>query len=78
MELKDTVEQLDASNAKLFQSVFDDVNLENSTFTNTNLSNAKLSNVNLSGVEILDANLTGMTVNGIQVSDLLAAYARKN
>jgi uncharacterized protein YjbI with pentapeptide repeats len=65
-------------------SVFNDVNLSSVTVTNVNLAESSLSDVNLTNLKIRDANLShasiddsateGMTINGILVSDLLAAY----
>jgi uncharacterized protein YjbI with pentapeptide repeats len=53
---------------------FDDVNLAAATFHNINLAGARFNDVNLSGVEIKDANLQGMTIEGILVTEMLAAY----
>jgi uncharacterized protein YjbI with pentapeptide repeats len=70
----------------LGDAVFDDVNLSGATFnnvnlagiavSNTNLSNATFDGVSLVNASINDADLAGMRINGILVTDLLAAYER--
>lgn len=60
----------------LGEAVFDDVNLGDARFHNVNLSGARFDDVNLSGVAIANANYTGMTIDGILVTELLAAYRR--
>ena len=77
-------DRLEATQANLCRSTFNDVDLSDASFRNVRLSsvqfedvdltNTKLTNVNLSGVVIEDANLAGMKINGILVEDLLAAY----
>lgn len=70
----------------LGDAVFDDVNLSGATLNNVNLSeiavtDANLSNATFAGVSLVnasikDADLTGMRINGVLVTDLLAAYER--
>ena len=55
---------------------FDDVNMANASFTNINLSGSVFDDINMSGVEIKNANFTGMTIDGILVTELLAAHAK--
>jgi uncharacterized protein YjbI with pentapeptide repeats len=72
-----TVSRITASN-------FNDVNLAAATFTNVNLAGTRMDDVNLSDLRIDNANLShaaitesclhGMTINGILVTDMLAAY----
>jgi uncharacterized protein YjbI with pentapeptide repeats len=72
----------------LANATFDDVNLSKSQFSNVNLSNIQVRNANMSGVKIQDADLRGasiahcltdgMTIGGISVADLLAAYRAAN
>ena len=76
------------TDSNLTACVFDDVNLGNSRFENVNLSDtsfnnlnmagASFSNLNLSDAVITDANLKGMTINGVLVSDLFAAFEKNN
>lgn len=71
----------------LGEALFDDVNLGGATFCNVNLAGctvtgANLSNVRFDGISLVNAtidnaDLTGMRINGILVTDLLAAYARQ-
>ncbi len=84
MELHKTAEHLNVSETDVSGSKFDDVNFSGATFENVNMSGWRVNNVNLSGLRITRANLAGaaisdarmngMTINGILVSDLLAAY----
>lgn len=63
---------------------FEDVNLSGWSLHNVNLSGWSLHNVNLANLRIQDADLrnasiddsltAGMTINGIPLADLLAAY----
>lgn len=63
----------------------DDVNLAGASFNNVNLSRARFTDINLSGAVFDDINFTGavigqhcnfagMTIAGIAVEALLAAY----
>ena len=63
----------------------DDVNLAGASFNNVNLAQARLTDINLSGaffdnINFTNAvigkncNVTGMTIAGIAVAELLAAY----
>jgi len=61
----------------LGQAVFDDVNLGESRFHNVNLSGARFDDINFSGVEITHANYAGMKIDGVLVTDLLAAYRER-
>ena len=71
-------------NVNLSNAVFDDVNLSNAVFDDVNLTDAKIRNVNLTALQINHGNLSnaaivncrteGMTIDGIPVADLLAAY----
>jgi uncharacterized protein YjbI with pentapeptide repeats len=84
VEIKDTRKTLSVqnaeitesrfSNAKLVNSCFDDVNLQQTTFTNANLTGTTFDDVNLTKVVIKNANLIGMIINGVVVSDLFRAY----
>jgi uncharacterized protein YjbI with pentapeptide repeats len=84
MKLQHVRESLEASKCNLAGSTFDDVNLANLVVENVNLSGGRLHDVNLSHlqisnaccheVSIRDAALDGMTINGVLVSDLFAAY----
>src|SRR5947209_20280559 len=71
-------------NVNLAGCSFKNVNMSGATFEDANLSGWKVSDVNLAGLKIVKANLAGasisqgrmegMTIEGILVSDLLAAY----
>ncbi len=71
-------------NVNLAGCSFRNVNMSGATFEDANLSGWKLHDVNLAGLKIVKANLAGasitqgrtegMTIEGILVSDLLAAY----
>ena len=51
-----------------------DANLSGSAFEDACLSGLKIRDANLSGLEISECRLDGMTIEGIAVTDLLAAY----
>ena len=84
MELRDVTEKLRVERSCLHGSSFDDVNLKEAMFTNVTLEGASFSNLcmknaviedgGLSGLAIRECDLTGMTINGILVTDLIAAY----
>src|SRR5215813_10667863 len=71
-------------NVNLAGCSFKNVNMSGATFEDANLSGWKVNDVNLAGLKIVKANLAGasisqgrmegMTIEGILVSDLLAAY----
>ena len=71
-------------NVNLAGCTFKNVNMSGATFEDANLSGWKLTDVNLAGLKIAKANLAGasimegrmegMTIEGVLVSDLLAAY----
>jgi uncharacterized protein YjbI with pentapeptide repeats len=75
MRIHHTRDVIDARDAGLASSVFDDVNLAGSTFTNVNLSGARFRDIDLSHVEIAESCVEGMRINGILVTEMLAAYA---
>jgi uncharacterized protein YjbI with pentapeptide repeats len=65
--------------------VVDDVNLAGASFNNVNLAQARFTDINFSGayfdnIDFTSAvigknwNVTGMTIAGIAVEELLAAY----
>ena len=57
---------------------FDDVCLADSTFNNINLSSTRFTAINMKDVSIKYAAMDGMTIDGILVSDLFAAYEQLN
>jgi hypothetical protein len=71
-------------NVNLAGCSFTNVNMSGATFEDANLSGWKIHDANLAGLKITKANLAGasitlgrmegMTIDGILVSDLLAAY----
>jgi uncharacterized protein YjbI with pentapeptide repeats len=77
-------QRVEANDADMSGSTFTDVNLAGAAFNDVNLSGAIINDVNLSGLRISEADLRGasivesmtdgMTIDGIAVADLLAAY----
>jgi uncharacterized protein YjbI with pentapeptide repeats len=75
---------LSVTNADVSGSRFDDVNMSGWTLHDVNMSGMRVdeanlaglhvSNANLAGAQITDCRLEGMTINGVLVTDLLAAY----
>jgi uncharacterized protein YjbI with pentapeptide repeats len=74
MKLERQTEPLDVLNCDLSGSSFNDVNLTGAVLDNVNLSGLKINNACMKKVSITDAALQGMTINGILVTELLAAY----
>jgi hypothetical protein len=62
------------SNVNLSGAVFDDCNLSGWKIHNVNLAGLKIVKANLAGASITQGRMEGMTIEGILVSDLLAAY----
>jgi uncharacterized protein YjbI with pentapeptide repeats len=72
------------TNINLSGARFHDVNLSGATIDDVNLSGWNVQDVNFSGLKITNADLSnaaiahclieGMTIDGIKVTDLLAAY----
>ena len=72
----------------LSRAVFDDGLLPGTRFNNLNMSGALFENVlligaairsaNLNGLHVSECNVAGMRIDGILVSDLLAAYRKQN
>jgi uncharacterized protein YjbI with pentapeptide repeats len=60
--------------AVLTNARFNDTNLLGATFDDVNISRASFNNITFQNTIITAANLTGMKINGILVTDLLAAY----
>jgi len=84
MKLHNTKERLDVQKSDLSGSVFHDVNLSGCDLDDINMSGWRVKNVNFSGLHLSDANLAGaalsacryegMTIDGIPLTDLIAAY----
>jgi len=53
---------------------FEDANLSGWRVRNANFSGLAISNADLRGASIVDSLTTGMTIEGIPVDELLAAY----
>lgn len=56
---------------------FDSANLTGTSFTDVNLSGAQIGNANLSGPANINANIADMTLDGIPLSEMVAAYDRQ-
>jgi hypothetical protein len=75
---------LRVSNADISGSEFSNSKLAGTSFENVDMARCRLNDVNLSGTAIADVNLTdvsisqatmvGMTIDGILVTEMLAAY----
>ncbi len=53
---------------------FDDINMSGWRVHNVNFSGLRLTKANLAGAAIKDCRYEGMTIDGIAIEDLLAAY----
>lgn len=73
-QLIHTRQRLDANDADLSASSFVNVKLTNTTFDDIDFCNTTINNANLSNVSITDSCTVGMTIDGVLVSELQAAY----
>jgi hypothetical protein len=55
-------------------ALFEDANLSGWSVRNANFAGLKINNADLRGASIVDSLTTGMTIDGIAVTDLMAAY----
>ena len=74
LHLIHTRQRLEVNDADLSASSFVNVKLASATLEDINLSGASTHNANLSHVSITESCVAGMTIDGILVSDLQAAY----
>jgi uncharacterized protein YjbI with pentapeptide repeats len=84
--VKGTKRRLDVHDADLSGSKFDDVNMSGWTVHNVNMSGLRIDYANLAGLHIHNANLAGacltecrvegMSINGVALVDLFAAYEK--
>lgn len=74
MDIRASKDRIDARNADLSGSAFDDVNLSASEFNNIDLSGTTFDDVNMTGVAFRNIDRTGMTIDGVSVEALFAAY----
>ena len=58
----------------LAEAQFEDANLSGWRVRNANLAELRIENADLRGAVITDSLTTGMTIDGIPVMDLVAAY----
>jgi uncharacterized protein YjbI with pentapeptide repeats len=71
-----TRRRIDSKDADLSGSSFSDVNLAEAKFEDVNLAGARIHDANLSGVALSDCRIDGMTLEGVLVTDLLAAWRK--
>ena len=62
----------------LSDSKFEDVNMKRSAITDVSLKDSVLNDVDLSNVEISNSKHDGMTIEGVPVQALFAAYHAQN
>jgi uncharacterized protein YjbI with pentapeptide repeats len=62
------------TDVNLSASRFNDVNIRGANFVNVALTGATFRDANFSHVSVDDCNLDGMRIDGVLVSELLAAY----
>jgi uncharacterized protein YjbI with pentapeptide repeats len=55
----------------------DDVNMSGCRVHDANLSELRIDNANLAEVSIVNSRLRGMTIDGIAVTDLIAAWKER-
>jgi uncharacterized protein YjbI with pentapeptide repeats len=64
-------------NVNLSDCMFDDMNMSGCRARNLNLSWLRIDNANLAGASIVNSRLQGMTIDGVEVGDLLAAWKER-
>jgi len=84
IKLNDCRHIIEASDANLSESRFEDsrmahitfreMTLEGSSFTYVMMDNCRFDHVSLTGVQLTNCRYEGMTIDGIPVLDLLAAH----
>ena len=84
MKIHGAKHRLDVRGADLSGSVFNDVNTPSASFddvsmsgwrvNNANLSGLRVTNADLAGAELKDSRFDGMTIDGIPVTEMLAAF----
>jgi uncharacterized protein YjbI with pentapeptide repeats len=74
MELHDTTETIVARACNLAGSRFEDIDLSGTTFANVNMTAVAISDANMADVEISHSATDDMTIDGVRVADLFAAY----
>jgi uncharacterized protein YjbI with pentapeptide repeats len=84
VKVEHTRQRMEVMDVDMSGSAFRDVNLSGAAFTDVNLAGASISDANLSKLRISEANLAGasivdsltdeMTINGVSVKELFAAY----
>ena len=62
------------SNVNLSGCTFDDLNMSGWRVHHVNLSGLKIDRANLAGASIVNSRLDGMTIDGIEVTELMAAW----
>lgn len=62
------------SDVNLSRVTIEDATLKNAILHNVTMEAARIRNANLTDLDIRDSTLTGMKINGILVTDLLAAH----
>jgi uncharacterized protein YjbI with pentapeptide repeats len=66
------------ANTNLSGAAFRDVTLAGATIDDANLAEVRISDANLTNVSIADSRTDGMTIDGIPVAALLAAWRAAN
>ena len=76
MEIDGITEEVSVTDCDLSRSVFRDVRLDDTVFDDVSFARAKFSNIDFSNAVLLDCNLSGLTIDGVALSDLWAAYRK--
>lgn len=65
-------------NINLSGADFDDINMSGWRIHNVNFSGMRLTKANLAGASINDCRLDGMTIEGISMTEMIAAWRQQN
>lgn len=66
------------TDVNLAGTAFADVNLAGASISDANLSKLRISEANLAGASIVDSMTDEMTINGVSVKELFAAYRNQS
>lgn len=72
------IEKSEFVDVNLSDTTFKDINLKRAQFIDTSLADSAFDDVDFSNVTIANSKLDGMTIEGVSVKALFAAYLSQN
>ena len=77
MKIEGERQRISVTKSDVSGSLFDDVNMSGWSVHNVNPSGLRIDKANLAGCTIANTRLAGMTIDGIEVTELLAAWKER-